>query len=64
MENINGFVMRDCAIYRDDNKVDVHMKICLKSAGVVVWLKKIVGNRGGPNTRYAENVHLKHTNSL
>ena len=40
--DINRFVIRDCDMYLDDNKVDVHMKNYLKSVGVVVWLKKIV----------------------
>ena len=40
--DINRFVIRDCGMYLDDNKVDVHMKNYLKSVGVVVWLKKIV----------------------
>ncbi|XP_066332576.1 uncharacterized protein [Miscanthus floridulus] len=39
--NVTGFIRRDCAVHGDPKKVDVHMKICLKSAKVVAWLKKI-----------------------
>jgi len=40
--NVTGFIIRDCAMHDDPKKVDVHMKIYLKSTKVVAWLKKIV----------------------